>query len=211
MSSEIDPSPVQRHTMFPMHEQSRPALWHVVIVILGLGALTFWPVAVYWSRIRFDPARFTEEWLKLISTGVVLYFLLQTVDEIRRRRELSAYWSKLVKDLLLKPLANIRTTLEQIKPGSQPPPDKLEGATRSWKATKEILDRLAEDASIGEANQSRIKRVANSEIVRSFDATLLPAYARCTMGEVLDKDQHAQLLEKLKRLEADLHSIGGAA
>lgn len=50
--------------------------------------MSFWPVALYWRRIEFDPALFTTEWLKIVFGGVIVFAIVEVL--LDRNRDLTA-------------------------------------------------------------------------------------------------------------------------
>lgn len=56
-----------------------------IISLAVLVAIIVWPIAMFWNAVRFDPAKFVEEWIKLSVEGLLIFLLL----EIMRHRSLA--------------------------------------------------------------------------------------------------------------------------
>ena len=57
------------------------------LCFLVLLSLVFWPLIIFWPQIEFSPSQFTEEWIKISISGVVLVIVLDRLWRIRDERE----------------------------------------------------------------------------------------------------------------------------
>jgi hypothetical protein len=85
-----------------------------LLSLLALAVIVFWPIAAFWRVIALEPARFTEEWIKLAAEGVLLFFLL----EIMRHRSASVVARRSVGSLIAayeQPLEQLMNSLRALK------------------------------------------------------------------------------------------------
>lgn len=122
--------------------------------------LTFWPAALFHSQIRFEPAKFTEEWIKLTATGLLLYLVLQKWDEIRRNRDSLDRTKQLVQSQLIKPLEELQALLTSIATSTSPDTTRL---------AEQVLSKCKDFSS-----RSREISIAPQTLSVSGKAELLP-------------------------------------
>lgn len=82
-----------------------------VVAFLGLLLL---PTLIFRDSVRFEPARFVEEWIKGVSTGFVLYILATWLLARTSEDKAQATELLLVQTNLLLPLSRIKTLLESM-------------------------------------------------------------------------------------------------
>lgn len=56
------------------------------IILLALLFILLLPIGVFYNKISFAPDRFTEEWIKTITSGFVFYIILKIFDTSITRR-----------------------------------------------------------------------------------------------------------------------------
>jgi hypothetical protein len=54
----------------------------LLLVIVGT-----WPIVVFYNKIDFDPAKFTEEWIKTFITVIVIGLIIKFYDRIINKRK----------------------------------------------------------------------------------------------------------------------------
>jgi len=58
-------------------------------VVVGIVVLIFWPILVFGPSLDFDPSHFTEEWVKMGTSGLILFLLIEVLSHRRERGILS--------------------------------------------------------------------------------------------------------------------------
>lgn len=75
----------------------------------------FWPIILFYKLVEFDPAKFTEEWIKTFFSAVVIGLLLKYYDMIMVKRlhanQLISLKNKIIlsiDDLIIEDKINIK-------------------------------------------------------------------------------------------------------
>jgi hypothetical protein len=92
------------------------------LLVLSVGLLVsffLWPVAVFWSRIKFDAAKFTEEWIKLTFGGLAVLLVIEIAK--RRQEEIANRRADRVRlmELFVRPTRSLLALLGRLTPSAK--------------------------------------------------------------------------------------------
>jgi hypothetical protein len=85
--------------------------------LLVLFIIGFWPLVYFYGVrkvIEFNPAKFTEEWIKAFLTLVVLGTILKYYDNIIKKRE-QLFGTELLKIKIVREIDNFEFTDEKLQ------------------------------------------------------------------------------------------------
>ena len=74
--------------------------------------LTFAPLFIFWNRVTLDPVKFTEEWIKLFSSGLIIGFIILYFNDNYNKRSEIFLAQKLYEINFKIPLESILVKLE---------------------------------------------------------------------------------------------------
>lgn len=91
-------------------------------LVLSVGLLAgffLWPIAVFWSHIKFDAAKFTEEWIKLTLGGLAVLLVIEIAK--RRQEEVASRRADRVRlmELFVRPTQSLLALLNNLTPGDR--------------------------------------------------------------------------------------------
>jgi len=87
--------------------------WGVAAILLSV--VIFWPVAIFGPSLSFDPATFTEEWLKMGIGGLLLLLFIEFLSHNREDRILRQSADTFLVHCYIAPLSSLRLALDELK------------------------------------------------------------------------------------------------
>lgn len=120
--------------------------WPLFVVFLLLAI--FWPLAFFGPSLSLDPARFTEEWIKVGIGSLLVLILFEFMSHRRERRIVSRDESLFIVHYYITPLASLRVGM-----------DELEAAVNSWVSggSQPVFPRVVEFWKNFEANAALVE------------------------------------------------------
>ena len=79
--------------------------------VVGIVVLIFWPILVFGPSLDFDPSHFTEEWVKMGTSGLILFLLIEVLSHRRERGILSRNTATFITFYYIGPLAALKLEL----------------------------------------------------------------------------------------------------
>lgn len=212
-SSEAwNPVPSKYGTLFEsavaVLKSSLGTRWAVsLLVILTIVVLPI-PIFYFLNEIRFDPASFVTEWLKLTVEGIIFFFIL----EIVRHRSLSFTARQLLINFIAThyviPLQSMIAALEQFREGllgntSLQPISAITTARHHWDIVKHALsDSALANLHIDGDLLVWMQNHRSALDVRRCDAIV----SSLSSVQSADSMNPREFEELCKRLETFLHS-----
>jgi len=88
--------------------------------IICISALTFWPAIVFWNQLTVDIPKFTEEWIKICTSGLIFYLILESIRKRQKAESESNFISSFIEgeigphlEYILHLFVNRRAELEK--------------------------------------------------------------------------------------------------
>jgi hypothetical protein len=155
----------------------------------------FWPVIVFWNEIRFHPARFTEEWLKLVFITILAAFLVQFFHNIREQEKYA-----LLLQSKLKPAINqLLSILADFN--NSPSPQKATDLRNVWKTLLDapnmlVLLQAVDRGNVLVANPDSIVNSKLSSLLSQRNCNIIDESANvvCSGGDIVSVTQLQEIL-----------------
>jgi hypothetical protein len=85
--------------------------WHVAM--FAIAAAVFWPAIVFGPNLSFDTATFTQEWVKIGISSVLLLLFFEFLSHKRESRMLSQSADTFLVNYYIAPLSSLRVALDE--------------------------------------------------------------------------------------------------
>ena len=83
--------------------------------LIAALAVAFWPVAVFWEQIKFSPAKFTEEWIKICASGFLVILLLEMFRERAKEEARIQHRAKYLQESIREPSRTTVAAVERLR------------------------------------------------------------------------------------------------
>lgn len=83
--------------------------------LVGLVLIVYWPIAVFGHSLSFDAAAFTTEWIKMGTSGILLFLFVQLLAYKRESRVQVRGANTYLVQYYLAPLSSLRVALAEFE------------------------------------------------------------------------------------------------
>ena len=165
-----------------------------------IAVILFWPIVVFWREIRFEPAEFVEEWVKLGTGGVLFLSLLELFKHKSAALQRSLSRERWVQDQLLSPLLQLEASVVAYQT-SRRLEDESAGALaqrqlwRSWKHLQRSIEHASHEEGALTGTQPELEEILEPRRTQHIVNSV------CRIGATLEADPHEtdELLERVQR------------
>ena len=140
--------------------------WLALLVL----PIIFWPIIAFWNYVSFNPAAFTEEWIKFSITGLLIAFLLELIHIRTEIYDAQYRLHHFVADDIIPLIASIASSLNCLTVSNRTREMIVQCRLclhSSWTALRSHIDRLR---SISDSYHHTTYAFALS--IPHFDSTL---------------------------------------
>lgn len=177
-------------------------LSRIIIFIFIYSIITFWPILVFYKDINFNPAAFTQDWIKTFIGLSFLFLVLEYQKVLFDIRRKNAVLREILKRDLLGPIKAYMHNLQIEDPGNK----RVDALFAEWAVLYPSLQEINLNEYASKLNEQKLLTFLSSYDINSINAKIRAAYAT---NQPLDKQYLIDVLgefaivlnKEIKRLE----------
>ena len=177
-----------------------------------LLAVIFWPVLLFLPGLAFDPVAFTEEWVKLSATGLLIYLILDILQARRTTEREQAALTDMFLTFFLHPWQELQEHLLLLRQATDHHDTDIRDKIRSlwlmidYSCTAQSLA-LISDSPL---RSNLVRLIAKTDLERCRAIAL--SLANSTSSSAVDELELNELIDRAaQHISTLLHLIEGKA
>ena len=97
--------------------------WYFGLTLLVVAI--FWPVLAFWADLEFDPAKFTDTWVRSGIMGLLIVILFEALNFSRKTFSRKIHSQELLSEGILRPISKLQETLNRMRQADEDSPEIL--------------------------------------------------------------------------------------